>query len=71
MHFKIFRKLRRILGYNYTINELKDYGIKIGNNCHIYTRDIDVKHGFLISIGNNTTISSARILAHDGSTKKR
>lgn len=64
---KIYRKLT---GKYYTIEELKKYGIKIGKNCHFYTNKIDLNHGFLISIGDNVTISDARILAHDGSTKK-
>lgn len=42
----------------------------MGNNCHILTSKIDVQHGFLISMGDNVTISDARLLTHDGSTKK-
>ena len=68
---KLFWKIkRRILGGDYSVEELRLYGLKIGENCSIYTSHIDVDHGFLISIGNNVTISHARILAHDGSTKK-
>lgn len=36
----------------------------------IWTRDIDVNHGFLLTIGNNVTLSNAKILTHDGSTKR-
>ena len=36
---------------------------------NIYTSKIDVEHGYLISIGNNVTISHARLLVHDASTK--
>ena len=53
-----------------SINELRSKGIKIGDNCHIYTNAIDVDHGYLIEIGNNVTISHAEIQAHDASTKK-
>jgi maltose O-acetyltransferase len=53
-----------------TNHELRKRGLTIGENCHIYTNRIDYGHGYLISIGNNVTISSARILAHDGATKK-
>lgn len=42
----------------------------IGDNCNIYTEKIDIGHAFLISMGNNVTISHARLLTHDGSTKK-
>ena len=34
------------------------------------TSKIDVHHGFLISMGDNVTISDAYLLTHDGSTKK-
>lgn len=68
----ILRKIKRILrgGSTYTSEELRKYGVRIGENCAIWTRDIDVNHGFLIDIGNNVTISNAKILAHDGSTKR-
>ncbi len=67
----IIKKIKRILRPGaYTIEELRKHGVKVGENCAIYTRDIDINHGFLITIGNNVTLSSARILAHDGSTKR-
>ena len=53
-----------------SINELRSRGVKIGDNCHIYTNAIDTDHGYLIEIGNNVTISHAEIQAHDASTKK-
>ena len=68
---KILRKIKRIFkGGPYTPDELRKHGVKIGDNCAIWTRDIDVNHGFLITIGNDVTISNAKILAHDGSTKR-
>ena len=68
---RIFYKvIRKIKGGVYTIDELRLYGVKIGMNCHIYTSKIDINHGYLISIGDNVTISNARLLVHDGSTKK-
>lgn len=68
---KIIKRIKRFLrGGGYTPDELRDYGIKVGENCVIWTRDIDINHGFLITIGNNVTISNAKILAHDGSTKR-
>lgn len=46
------------------------HGMKIGNNCHIYSDStIDHTYPHLISIGNNVTISTnVTILAHDAST---
>ena len=45
-------------------------GMKVGKNCHIYSWDtIDGGHPYLISIGDNVTISSnVTILTHDAST---
>lgn len=70
--YRIKRALRNIfgLGNQMTIPELRDRGLKIGENCHIYTNSIDIEHGYLIEIGNNVTISHAEIQAHDASTKK-
>lgn len=66
----IKKLLRKIHGGAYSVEELRSYGVHIGDNCYIGTKHIDVEHGFLISIGNNVSISSARILAHDASTKR-
>lgn len=62
--------LRKIHGGAYSVDELRSYGIQIGDNCYIGIKHIDIAHGFLISIGNNVTISNARILTHDASTKR-
>lgn len=61
---------RKIRGGGYSHEELRSYGIEMGDNCHVLTGKIDVHHGFLISMGDNVTISDARLLTHDGSTKK-
>ena len=73
MKFERFKRLLRNLmggGNHMTISELRSHGLKIGNNCHIYTNAIDTDHGYLIEIGDNVTISHAEIQAHDASTKK-
>lgn len=69
---KLFIKkiLRKIKGAAYSADELRSYGVQVGENCYIGIKHIDLGHGFLISIGNNVTISSARILTHDASTKR-
>lgn len=64
---KFARKLR---GGAYSVEELRSYGVHIGENCYIGTRHIDIAHGYLIFIGNHVTVSSARILTHDASTKR-
>lgn len=63
--------LKKILGRkNENIKDLRKRGVKIGENVDILNSTIDIGHGFLISIGNNVTITGATILAHDASTKK-
>ncbi len=52
------------------IEQLRNRGVQIGDNVDIINSFIDFGHGRLISIGNNVTITGARILAHDASTKK-
>ena len=43
-------------------------GVKIGDNCRIYTRSFG-SEPWMISIGNKVTITSGVILlTHDGST---
>lgn len=64
---KLMRKLR---GGAYTAEELRAYGVQIGEDCYIGTKHLDLGHGFLITIGNHVTISNARILTHDASTKR-
>ncbi len=68
---KILKKIiRKLLGRLPSIEELRDKGAVIGDNCDIYG-SIDNGHEFLVSIGNNVTLASgSRILTHDGSTKK-
>ena len=52
------------------VTDLRERGVKIGENTDIINSYIDGCHGFLITIGNNVTITNATILAHDASTKK-
>ena len=66
----IKRLLRKLRGGAYSVEELRAAGVHVGENCYIGTKHIDLGHGFLIHIGSNVTISSARILAHDASTKR-
>lgn len=68
---KLHRLVNRIRYGKYeTIKELRARGVQVGENCCICTNNIDFGHGFLISIGNNVTISDATLLAHDASTKR-
>lgn len=60
---------RRKIRKGMTPDILREYGASIGNNVVIWTNKIDLGHAFLLTIGNNVTISDARILLHDASTK--
>ena len=53
-----------------SIKDLKKRGAEIGENVEIWSTKIDKKHAYLLKIGNNVTISDARILLHDASTKR-
>lgn len=53
-----------------SIKSLRANGAIIGENVEIWSSKIDQKHSYLLEIGNNVTISDARILLHDASTKR-
>ena len=77
---KILRRLWRIIKpvKTYTfeemskllVNELREKGANIGSNVDIIDTKIDMSTPFLITIGDNVTITNCRILTHDASTKK-
>lgn len=53
-----------------SLEELRQRGVVIGTNCHIYG-SIDNGHEFLVSMGDNVTLASGcKLFTHDGSTKK-
>lgn len=60
--------IRKPIDYN-SIEYLRSRGVQIGDNVHILNSLIDFDHGFLVSIGNNVTLTGVRILAHDASTQ--
>lgn len=71
----IIRKILSKLGVKrYNTVDVVEYhkqrGVKIGRNVDIIDSYIDGCHGRLVSIGDNVTITGARILTHDASTKK-
>ena len=67
----LINKIKRIAGtYEETVFDLRKRGVKIGENVDVLNSKIDGDYGFLISIGNNVTITNATLLAHDASTKK-
>lgn len=70
---RILRLLKRFLkGQAIEITTAQDgrSEMKIGNNVDIINSYIDRCFGYLITVGNNVTITNATILAHDASTKK-
>lgn len=67
---KIKLKIKNIIRGGVTVDELRKLGAKIGEDVEIWTDKIDKGHAFLLEIGDRVTISDARILLHDGSTKR-
>lgn len=71
MHIKrkIVSRLFKAFGLGCeSAEELRKRGVTVGNNLNNYGI-IDNGHGYLVTIGDDVTISAARILTHDGSTK--
>lgn len=66
----IKRVYRFLTGKETPIEDFRKRGMSIGDNCHIYSKRIDMARPYLIKMGNNVTISDARLLTHDASTKK-
>lgn len=63
--------IKKMLGKTYpTPDDLRKYGVRLGDNVSINTNGIDRGHGFLIEIGNNVIFAiNSQVLAHDASTK--
>ena len=60
--------LKKPIDYN-SIEYLRSRGVEIGENVHLFNTYIDFGHGFLISIGNNVTLTGVTVLSHDASTQ--
>lgn len=72
MLIKLYEKLREKFHQN-PIDRLRENGAVIGDNVHIYDgggSSIDYNYGFLLTIGNNVTISNSTILLHDAAMNK-
>lgn len=69
---KLKDRIISVISQTTNIEKAKRNGLQIGQNVFINSGTfIDPSHCFLISIGNNVTISSkVHILAHDASTKR-
>ena len=60
--------LKKRTDYN-SIEYLRSRGVRIGENVHLINTTIDFGHGFLVTIGNNVTLTGVKILTHDASTQ--
>lgn len=67
-HFLIKLHIKKPIDYN-SIENLRSRGVQIGNNVHLFNTNVDFGHGFLVSIGNNVTLTGVTVLAHDASTQ--
>jgi acetyltransferase-like isoleucine patch superfamily enzyme len=69
----MFTKSKRIIDFFFRrtkdrVSYAKYKGVKVGQNCRIYITDFG-SEPFLISIGNNVTITSGvKFITHDGCT---
>lgn len=52
-----------------SVEYLRSRGVEIGDDVRLLNTTIDFGHGFLVSIGNNVTLTCVHILAHDASTQ--
>ena len=66
---KVYRKLKgtpKPETMEETIERYRRNGVIIGENCHIYSPITDTRDRFLLSIGDNVTVSNnVRFLMHD------
>lgn len=60
--------LKKPIDYN-SIEYLRSRGVEIGENVQLFNTNIDFCHGFLVSIGNNVTLTGVTVLAHDAVRK--
>lgn len=67
-HILVKLGIKKPIDYN-SVEYLRSRGVQIGENVHILNSLIDFDHGFLVSIGNNVTLTGVRVLAHDASTQ--
>lgn len=69
----IFKLISRVLGLVYfyffgSVKYARRLGVNVGSGCRIYINSFG-SEPFLITIGNNVTITSGvRLITHDGST---
>lgn len=68
--YRILVKLgiKKAIDYN-SVEYLRSRGVQIGENVNILNSTIDFGHGFLVSIGNNVTLTGVKVLSHDASTQ--
>ena len=71
---KVYRKLKgtpRPETMEETIERYRKNGVTIGENCHIYSPISNIRDQFLLTIGNNVTVSTnVKFLMHDNAISK-
>ena len=56
---------------NYIIKRIKDGGGSVGKNFDVYSSFIDMSQPYLLSFGDDVTVTHATILTHDACLYKR
>src|SRR5699024_10625016 len=68
---KIIKRITKKKNTNKSKLEMwRERGVVFGKNFDAPDSTIDYCLGFLVTIGDNVTLSGTTVLAHDGSTKK-
>ena len=64
------KKIKKMSDSDILIEHLRKIGTKIGNNCYIFSDKIETTEPYLVSIGNNVTISyNVSFNTHDDSVE--
>lgn len=69
LHLMLYKVKLKVFGS--PIDKMRREGLTVGNNVHIFDSYIDPLFLFLITIGDNTTLTDVKVLAHDASTNKQ
>lgn len=64
------RKIKKMSDSDILIEHLRKIGTKVGNNCFIFSDKVETTEPYLVSIGNNVTISyNVSFNTHDDSVE--
>ena len=63
-----YLKIKKMSAMDFRLFHLRRIGMSIGNNCWIFSDDLETNESYLVSIGNDVMISAGvKLLTHDAS----